>query len=92
VERRKTFKLNEAFMERKRTAQARKPQAAKRANRLKSSVPNYHPATGQILSETEDNSEYIPRKPRKQTGKRKASVTIAPELNSSRDVFIRKAS
>jgi len=55
-----------------------------------SSTPAHHPATGQVLSEVEDDSPYLPKQPRQKTRikKGKPTVTIAPGLRSTRDVVI----
>jgi len=55
--------------------------------RPKSSGPRYHPSTGQVLSETEGDSPYLPAKRRK---KARAAVTIAPSTRSGRDVFVHR--
>jgi len=58
-----------------------------KAKRPKSPGPHYHPATGQILSEVSGGHPYVPKTPRNKS-KTKRTVTIAPALRSSRDVFI----
>ena len=60
--------------------------------RSESSVPAYHPATGQVLSEVEGGRPYLPERPRRKTKIKKAepTVTIAPGLRSTRDVFINR--
>lgn len=60
--------------------------------RPESSPPAYHPATGQVLSEVKDDSPYIPKQPRQKSKIRKGrpTVTIAPGLRSTRDVFINR--
>ncbi len=57
-----------------------------------SSTPAQHPATGQVLSEVEGNSPYLPKQPRQKTKiiKGKPTVTIAPGLRSTHDVFINR--
>jgi hypothetical protein len=59
-------------------------------NRPEPSTPAYHPATEQVLSEVEGDNPYLPKRPRQKikAKKRKPTVTIAPGLRSTRDVFI----
>jgi len=61
-------------------------------NRTASSTPAYHPATGQVLSEVEGDSPYVPKRRRQGTKIKtgKPTVTIAPGLRSTRDVFINR--
>jgi len=49
--------------------------------------PRYHPATGQILSEVEDDQPYIPRR-RAEDRRRKPGVTIAPSTPNGPDVTV----
>jgi hypothetical protein len=66
---------------------AKPPRSHSPTTRPEFSGPHYHPATGQVLSEVEGGSPYVPKKSRKKT-KSKRRVTIAPALRSTRDVFI----
>ncbi len=58
----------------------------------KRAAPDFHPATGQRLSEVEGESPDLKKTPRQKTKikKGKPTVTIAPGLRSTRDIFFNR--
>jgi hypothetical protein len=64
----------------------------KRERAAPASSPAYHPTTDQKLSGVDGEPPYLPKRARQKTriSKGKPTVTIAPGLRSTRDVFINR--